>query len=50
QPDVELPPVDERPFLRLVSPSLLISTRLDDPATASILRDARMLPPPIPGA
>ncbi|KAH7943966.1 hypothetical protein HPB52_013821 [Rhipicephalus sanguineus] len=44
QPDVELPPVDERPFLRLVSPSLLISTRLDDPATASILRDARMLP------
>ncbi|KAL1474742.1 hypothetical protein MTO96_037759, partial [Rhipicephalus appendiculatus] len=36
--------VDERPFLRLVSPSLLISTRLDDPATASILRDARMLP------
>ncbi|KAL3245278.1 hypothetical protein MRX96_018095 [Rhipicephalus microplus] len=44
QPDVELPAVDERPFLRLVSPSLLISTRLDDPATASILRDARMLP------
>ncbi|XP_075558254.1 uncharacterized protein LOC142590218 isoform X2 [Dermacentor variabilis] len=38
------PPVDERPFLRLVSPGLLISTRLDDPATASILRDARMLP------
>ncbi|KAK8759667.1 hypothetical protein V5799_002699 [Amblyomma americanum] len=34
----------EPQFLRLVSPSLLISTRLEDPASVTILRDTRMLP------
>ncbi|XP_077526688.1 uncharacterized protein LOC144138332 isoform X2 [Haemaphysalis longicornis] len=34
----------ERRFLRLASPNVLMSTRLDGPASGSILRDAMILP------